>query len=289
MVESLQRSAGNAAVGQLLSGEPLPSGIRSAAERKLDADLSQVRLHTDATAADLAEGLGAEAVTVGQDVFMSPRPGGIHSSRGRKALIHELVHTVQATDSVAERGGVSSPSSAAEVEAASIGSNGFAGAPVRPAQPAPAGTIHRKVADEEEKAPQKEANLDFLGPMPEETSVGPKAGELGNNESIAWEIRVMQPLRGALSAVSETEWETALERMQGMGEAIWEYEQAYAKRDPGLAAELRGIRGWLALAATQIKGRFSGNTFTDQHIESLLKESLPDLEQIGKRLDSPAK
>lgn len=296
MVESLQRSAGNAAVSRLLDGEALPPGAQGAAERRLGSDLSGVRVHTDAASASLAEELGAEAVTLGRDVFLSPRAGGMESSRGRKALMHELVHTVQSDGSSAPPlAGVSSPSSAAEMEASAIGRGGFSGPLASPTAAAPAGVAHRKVPDDEEK-PADEKMPDFLNPQPitddevraDGGTVAPKAGELGENESIAFEIRVMQPMRSVQQLVDGTEWEQALNEINALGQAVWEYEQAYEKRNPSLVAELRGIRGWLALAANQIKGRFAGNSFTDQHISELIKESTFDLGNLGKRLDSPS-
>ena len=77
IVESLQRSAGNAAVGQLLAargpasvGSPLPADVQARAERKLGADLSPVRLHTDSAADDYVRSANAEAATLGTDVYL---------------------------------------------------------------------------------------------------------------------------------------------------------------------------------------------------------------------------
>jgi hypothetical protein len=63
-------------------------------------DFSQVRVHTDARAATVAQSLDALAFTVGDDIAFAPgqyRPG---SDEGRALLAHELTHTLQ------QRGGV---------------------------------------------------------------------------------------------------------------------------------------------------------------------------------------
>jgi hypothetical protein len=234
--------------------------------------------------------LGAEAVTVGRDVFLAPGASDIASTDGQRALMHELVHAVQSpgVDARPPRG-LSSPRGSTETEAASIGVGGLHGPVAAPTGIAPAGIAHRKVVDEEEE-PKLPPVPDLLNPEPlkegeqEGAPKPPKAGELGENEAIAFEIRVLAPLRGALAAATDTEWETAYNRMQDLGTALLEYEWAYEKRNPSLAAELRGIRGWLALAANQIKARFGSASFSDAHIAELLNQSTTDLEGVSKRL-----
>lgn len=294
IVESLQRTAGNAAVSKLLDGERLPPSVQAAGERRLGADLADVRVHSDADAATLAESVHAEAVTIGRDVFMGPSAGGVETSRGRKTLLHELAHTAQATGTGGSGlAGVSGTGSSAEREASAIASGGFGGPMLQPTQAAPAGVVHRKVADEEElEEASRVTAAELLDPKPltekEEKEgggvVAPKAGELGASEEVAFEIRVLAPFRRALAAAMDTEWETAVERMSLAGDAMWEYEEAYAKRDPAIAAELRGIRGWLALAVTQMRQRYSGKAFSDGHIQQLIEESIDDLEKLGPRL-----
>jgi hypothetical protein len=64
-------------------------------------DFSQVRVHTDARAATVAQSLDALAFTVGDDIAFAPgqyRPG---SDEGRALLAHELTHTLQQTGGVA--------------------------------------------------------------------------------------------------------------------------------------------------------------------------------------------
>lgn len=112
VVVALQRSAGNAAVGSLLSqdeagageavrgvlagaGRPLDSGVRSPMERLLGADLSAVRVHDDAAAAASAHAVQAMAYTSGSHLVFGSggyQPG---TPAGQRLLAHELTHVVQ--------------------------------------------------------------------------------------------------------------------------------------------------------------------------------------------------
>ncbi|GAB2895406.1 eCIS core domain-containing protein [Streptomyces mayteni] len=78
------------------AGQPLDPGVRRELEQRLGHDLSRVRLHTDRDAAALAELLGADAVTVGEDVFFADGAYRPETADGRRLLAHELLHTVQA-------------------------------------------------------------------------------------------------------------------------------------------------------------------------------------------------
>lgn len=83
------------------AGSPLPDEARSTMERKLGADLSSVRIHTGAESAAAADGLGARAFTVGQDVHFASGEYHPGTKEGDRLLAHELTHTVQGA-----RGGV---------------------------------------------------------------------------------------------------------------------------------------------------------------------------------------
>ncbi|MFI0237713.1 DUF4157 domain-containing protein [Streptomyces sp. NPDC016845] len=105
------------------AGHPLDAGVRRELEARLGHDFGQVRVHTDRDSAALAELVGADAVTVGQEIFFAPgmfRPG---TEDGRRLLAHELLHTVQsphqpgALRAGRDLGAVSSPRDAAEREA----------------------------------------------------------------------------------------------------------------------------------------------------------------------------
>jgi len=72
-------------------GQPLDPTVRSALEESLGADLSGVRVHTDAQAQQVAAGLSARAVTYGNDIFFA------RGERGDDLALlgHEVAHVVQ--------------------------------------------------------------------------------------------------------------------------------------------------------------------------------------------------
>jgi len=107
---ALQRAAGNQQVAQLLGeeepspvhavlasggGRPLDDGVRADMEGRLGADFSDVRIHTDAPAAESARAVNAHAYTVGNNVVFQRDAYDPSSDDGRRTLAHELVHVVQ--------------------------------------------------------------------------------------------------------------------------------------------------------------------------------------------------
>lgn len=81
--------------GDLGPGRPLPDRERGLFEARLGHDLSAVRVHDDARAADTAARLGARAVAAGADVAFGSSEYAPSTDRGRRLLAHELVHVVQ--------------------------------------------------------------------------------------------------------------------------------------------------------------------------------------------------
>lgn len=116
---ALQRTAGNAAVAQLLAGEehqhgpgcghqdeaqvqrsgmsdalssggrPMDAPLRTEMEARLGADFSDVRLHTGPAASRSAAQFGARAYTSGSDVVIGAGGADLHT------LAHELTHVIQ--------------------------------------------------------------------------------------------------------------------------------------------------------------------------------------------------
>ena len=72
-------------------GSSLSSGIRRRLEPKLNADLSGVKVHTDAKSAQLNRDLGAKAFTHKDHIFY----GQGQSPSNLKLTTHEAVHTIQ--------------------------------------------------------------------------------------------------------------------------------------------------------------------------------------------------
>jgi Domain of unknown function (DUF4157) len=77
------------------SGGALADGIRDAAEDGMGEPLSDVRVHTDATADALTRAVSARAFTTGTDIYFARgeyKPG---STDGDELIAHELAHVVQ--------------------------------------------------------------------------------------------------------------------------------------------------------------------------------------------------
>ncbi len=98
------RSAPQSIQKELGEGRPLDSGVRSRMETAFSTDFSNVRAHTDTTAAGLSTGMNARAFTVGKHVAFGSgeyKPGTL---TGDALIAHELAHVVQqggAIDSIA--------------------------------------------------------------------------------------------------------------------------------------------------------------------------------------------
>ena len=108
----LQRTAGNAGVVQMLSGEEeqaspvhevvgsgagssLDPGTRSTMESAFGQSFDDVRVHTDDQASKSAESVGANAYTVGSDIVFKSGQFDPDSASGQRTIAHELAHVVQ--------------------------------------------------------------------------------------------------------------------------------------------------------------------------------------------------
>jgi hypothetical protein len=92
---ALDRSVARAIATARSGGQPVPAALGGRMAAALGADLSAVRVHTDARADALNATLGSRAFTAGADVFVRRgqyRPG---TAAGDALLAHELTHTVQ--------------------------------------------------------------------------------------------------------------------------------------------------------------------------------------------------
>ncbi len=75
-------------------GRPLPEPIRHRLGQSLGADLSSVRVHTDARADRLNRSLDSNAATVGGNIFFRHGEYQPESRAGQELIAHEAVHTV---------------------------------------------------------------------------------------------------------------------------------------------------------------------------------------------------
>ncbi|MEP6930657.1 MAG: DUF4157 domain-containing protein, partial [Flavobacterium sp.] len=66
-------------------------------ESGFGSDFSNVKIHTDASAVQMSQELGAQAFTNGNDVYFNQGKYNPGSQEGKHLLAHELTHTVQQT------------------------------------------------------------------------------------------------------------------------------------------------------------------------------------------------
>ncbi|MGO9298603.1 MAG: DUF4157 domain-containing protein [Streptosporangiaceae bacterium] len=97
-------------------GRPLAPAIRAEMETGFHHDFSQVRVHTDAQAAQAACAINARAYTSGNDVVFADDQFSPGSASGKRLLAHELAHVVQQSAG-SVRPGISCPGDASEREA----------------------------------------------------------------------------------------------------------------------------------------------------------------------------
>lgn len=92
-----QKDAAPASVDLALAGRssPMEPALRQDMEQRLGHDFSNVRIHTDAPAAESAQEVDANAYTVGHDVVFGPGQFAPETQTGRRLLAHELTHVVQ--------------------------------------------------------------------------------------------------------------------------------------------------------------------------------------------------
>ncbi|MBX2798633.1 MAG: DUF4157 domain-containing protein [Myxococcales bacterium] len=96
-------------------GRPMPAQVRAPFETAMGRDFSDVRIHTDVTAAPQ---MGAMAFAMGSDVYFAPGLYSPGSFEGDRLIAHELVHVGQHQDGrIPSGGGMSSPSDPLEREA----------------------------------------------------------------------------------------------------------------------------------------------------------------------------
>ena len=153
-------------------GAPLPETVREPLQQQLGADLSPVRVHTDAAADGLSRSVQATAFTTGSDIFFTSGSYQPDTSSGRELIAHEAVHVVQQGAGVARAAAttVSDPADAAETEA-----YGLASVLAR-------GIQNPGAADPVHAAPEAADDLvvhRVPGPAPGSTQADPKAVPAG--------------------------------------------------------------------------------------------------------------
>lgn len=82
-------------------GEPLSDDFKSTVEGQTGKDLSNVRVHTDNNAAEMAKDVSAKAFTHGTDIYGPKENLSEGSSDGKHTLAHEVGHTIQQSQGTA--------------------------------------------------------------------------------------------------------------------------------------------------------------------------------------------
>lgn len=83
------------------SGELLDSATRAFMESRFDRDFSEVRLHSDASAAHSARAIDARAYTAGSHIAFGDGQFAPTTLAGQRLLAHELTHVVQQSGNAA--------------------------------------------------------------------------------------------------------------------------------------------------------------------------------------------
>lgn len=94
------------------AGTPLEAGTRHWMESRFKQDFSQVRIHTDLSAAQVANQASAYAVTQADHIYFADHAYSPGTQAGRLTLAHELAHVVQG-----RRGQHVTPNSQPQLEA----------------------------------------------------------------------------------------------------------------------------------------------------------------------------
>src|SRR5215212_9619964 len=203
-------------------GEPLDPSTRAVMELRFGHNFAQVRVHTDARAAEATRQLDSLAFTSGQDIFFGAGSYRPDSQPGRRLLAHELAHTLQqrAAQSperppIIQRSlAVSQPNEPLEREAAAAAERVAAGQKIPPGVislvPTPAtGLIARQVATLAAPNPAARAS---------------EAEELVENlvRSLLRTLRAdpedrLGRIRRRLARLAPSTRETALERLEATG------------------------------------------------------------------------
>ena len=226
-------------------GQPVSPLIRSRLEAGTGADLSQVRIHSDAAANSAAETLGARAFTHQHDIWL----GRGESPTDLQLMAHETAHVAQQTDVVRRLEGVPAGAPASGPARAPV-----AAAPAAPTarrEAAPRVAVQPVVAPPPPAAAPGRAVPEAAPPAPvaaPSTPAAPAAAEAvellmpepPEGLSPADQQRLQGVERNAAAAASTQEaLPSAGENVSGARQAVQEpAEETTARAEGGLAAAL---------------------------------------------------
>ena len=180
-------------------GKPLDGGVKQRLEGAFGKDLSDGRVHYDATAAGAAKSLEAAAFAVGTDIVFGEGRYAPGTDAGDHLIAHEVAHTVQnraagVTDAVSALEGatpsdVSTRGTGAEVEAHQAADTAMSGG---------AAAIHRSpdAVISKEDAPTASSNTRLLTNSDGET-IGANTHKFFRKEGGVWNVVEVEETTGA--------------------------------------------------------------------------------------------
>lgn len=81
-------------------GRAMDGDIKTFMEERIGADFSKVNIHTDASAIQMNQQLGAKAFATGNDIYFNQNQYQPNHHEGQKLIAHELAHTLQQTGTI---------------------------------------------------------------------------------------------------------------------------------------------------------------------------------------------
>lgn len=97
---ALPSSLGSQLASMQGHGSQLPGNIKAQMETGFGRDFSNVRVHTDSSAASMSESISAKAFTFGNDIYFNRGQFDPGTTAGQHLIAHELTHVVQGSPSV---------------------------------------------------------------------------------------------------------------------------------------------------------------------------------------------
>lgn len=97
-LRSMQRTAGNQAVGRTLRGEPLPSPVKGRMEQAFGQSLDRVRVHSDDVGERVSREARAPAAASGDHLYFDRGEFTPETPAGEALIAHELAHVVHGHD-----------------------------------------------------------------------------------------------------------------------------------------------------------------------------------------------
>jgi hypothetical protein len=292
-------------------GRPLPSGQRAEFGERFGHDFRQVRIHDGPASAKAAREAGAQAFTLGHDIYFGEGRRRPDSGAGRELMAHELAHTLQARPGVISRrvlepslpdpdaaGPARSPQAGAAADTLGDLLAGGAGAHSPPARDAlarlsPAARLEalartraRQPAGEGHKLAAHEPAPGTAEPSAEAAEDDPAPAVRGKPPAAAPTTRVKAapesppPAHARATAAAATRMQAAVRALRGDAPAEPAAPQPTVDGgDPGGGAEGGGASSQAASAASDAIGRLNASRTKLEAVENMPVEFRRDQDQ----------